>query len=138
MWRKLSVLIFVGLLFLAVGCGGETAVEPGDVATAVPELIETAVPEIETMVPETVDPAAVTAAVETVSAQLAVAADQVEVVSFQEMEWPDGCLGLANPDEGCTMAIVPGWQIIVSVAGTTYEVRTNDTGSMVRWQVQGS
>jgi hypothetical protein len=77
-------------------------------------------------------PAAVTAAVNHLSSALAVAATEIEVVSFAQQEWPDGCLGLADAAEMCTQAIVPGWQVILSMGGRQYEVRTNNNGTIVR------
>ena len=35
----------------------------------------------------------------------------------------------------CTRAIVPGWQVILGIGGQQYEVRTNETGSVVRWRL---
>lgn len=82
--------------------------------------------------------AAVTAAIDQLSSALAVAATEVEVISFKQQEWPDGCLGLAEADEMCTQAIVPGWQVILSIVEQQYEVRTNNTGSVVRWRLLDS
>jgi hypothetical protein len=31
------------------------------------------------------------------------------LVRFEEVTWPDGCLGLAKPGTACTQALVPGW-----------------------------
>ena len=80
-------------------------------------------------------PEAVTAAINQLASALAVAAEEVEIVSFGQQEWPDGCLGLAEADEMCTQAIVPGWQLILAIGEQQYEVRTNQTGSVVRWRV---
>jgi hypothetical protein len=47
------------------------------------------------------------------------------VVSAEEVEWPDGCLGVAKPNQMCTQVIVPGYRVMLEVNGTQYEVRTD-------------
>lgn len=126
MLRKLSILFFASLLWGMSACT-DTTVQP-----EIPSEGGLDVPAI----PGGDLPPAVADALEMVREQLGVASEQVEVVSFTQMDWPDGCLGLAEPDEACTLAIVPGWQLMVLAAGTTYEVRTNLTGDMIRWRVQ--
>ncbi|WP_071592312.1 hypothetical protein [Pseudanabaena sp. PCC 6802] len=46
--------------------------------------------------------------------------------------WQDGCLGLAKPDEFCTMALVPGWQVVMSHGNQTWTYRTDSSGRAVR------
>jgi hypothetical protein len=46
--------------------------------------------------------------------------------------WSDGCLGLAKPDEFCTMALVPGWQVVMSHGNKTWTYRTDSSGRAVR------
>lgn len=108
--QKLFVTM-LALSFLLVACGAEEIVPP---AGEVPDLVQTAVDRL--------------------SEETGVAREQIEVVSFQEMEWPDGCLGLGGPDEMCTQAIVPGWQIIVEANGIRYEIRTDEGARTIRWQ----
>jgi hypothetical protein len=56
----------------------------------------------------------------------------VNVVSFSEQNWPDGCLGLPRGKEGCTTAIVPGWRIIVSDRMQSWSYRSDRTGNILR------
>lgn len=53
--------------------------------------------------------------------------DGAELVfeSAEAVEWPDGCLGVSEPDLMCTQVIVPGWRILVTLAGVPYEYRTD-------------
>jgi hypothetical protein len=46
--------------------------------------------------------------------------------------WHDGCLGLARPDEFCTMALVSGWQVVMSHGNKTWTYRTDSSGRAVR------
>ncbi|MBD2327133.1 hypothetical protein [Alkalinema sp. FACHB-956] len=58
--------------------------------------------------------------------------EKIQVVSYSEQQWPDGCLGLAKM-EPCTLATVLGWQVTVS-HGTeqNWVYRTDRTGNIVR------
>jgi hypothetical protein len=68
---------------------------------------------------------AVQAAVTALAKQLNIDAQSINVVSMEEVEWPDGCLGLAKPDQMCTQAIVPGYRVMLEVNGKQYEARTS-------------
>jgi hypothetical protein len=41
-------------------------------------------------------------------------AAQVQVVSVEEVTWADGALGCAQPGQVYTMALVPGWRIVLA------------------------
>jgi hypothetical protein len=83
---------------------------------------------------ETDHPAAVLSAIQFLSEETAIPQDEMEILSVEARVWPDGCLGLAEPDEACTLALVPGWLIIIQAEGRTIEVRTDETGNNVRWR----
>lgn len=57
---------------------------------------------------------------------------RIRVVTASEQMWPDGCLGLSRGTEGCTLAIVPGWQVQVTDGSQTWIYRTDKTGRTVR------
>ena len=59
-------------------------------------------------------------------------ADTLEVQQTEANTWPDGCLGLAGPDEMCTQALVEGWRVTVSDGETTWVYRTDQTGGIFR------
>lgn len=68
-----------------------------------------------------------------IATDLDIAAEDVLIESVSAQTWPDGCLGLANPDEFCTMALVNGWQIVVSQDGeSTIVYRSDSNGLAVR------
>ena len=64
--------------------------------------------------------------------RLGLPVEQVEVVSFDQVEWTDSCLGLGGPAESCLQAITPGYQVILMVGGQQYEVRTDDSATAIR------
>jgi hypothetical protein len=56
----------------------------------------------------------------------------VQVVSYEQEQWPDSCLGLAEPGEMCLQVITPGWSILLDAGGKRYEIHTDETGSRLR------
>jgi len=50
---------------------------------------------------------------------------QVKVMKIEPVEWPDSCLGAAQPGEFCSQVITPGYRVTVNINGTTYELHTN-------------
>ncbi|MGF1491929.1 MAG: hypothetical protein ACFBSC_05620 [Microcoleaceae cyanobacterium] len=60
-------------------------------------------------------------------------ASELTVASANPKNWPNGCLGLAEPDVFCTMAIVPGWEVTVASDSQQWVYRTNQTGSLVKF-----
>lgn len=77
-------------------------------------------------------PDAVVAAREMLAEQLDLSADAVEVISYEQREWTDSCLGLGGPAESCLQAITPGWLVTLGADGQVYEFRTDETGDAVR------
>jgi hypothetical protein len=81
----------------------------------------------------TMDKAAfVTAAKTALSQKLGIAEDKITFVSAGMVEWTDSCLGLGGPAESCLQAITPGYKVTLEAAGQQYEVRTDETGGIVR------
>jgi hypothetical protein len=76
-------------------------------------------------------PAAVQAAINNLMQQLNLTADQIKVISFEEKEWPDGCLGVRKVGVMCTQQIVPGFLVVLEANGKQYEFHTNVDGSVV-------
>jgi len=77
-------------------------------------------------------PPAVLAAMQALAQELSRAPAEMQVVTYLEAEWPDGCLGLGAEGESCTQVVTPGWQVIVAVDQVEYEMRTDQLGLLVR------
>ena len=77
-------------------------------------------------------PVAVLAAQDWLAKELNVQAPEVEIVTVEQAEWPDSCLGLGGANESCAQVVTPGWRAVFNVNGQRYEVRTNETGSDIR------
>jgi len=82
--------------------------------------------------PDAPYPPAIAAAIGRLSDELGVAPQSIEVVSFEEVEWPDGCLGLPSLYEVCTDAVTPGWRVRLSLGEEVYTFRTDAVGAELR------
>ncbi len=78
--------------------------------------------------------AVITAVLNDITAKQTVDSEQLEVQQTESQTWPDGCLGLAGPDEMCTQALVEGWRVTVSDGQTTWVYRTDQTGGNLRME----
>ena len=56
----------------------------------------------------------------------------LEITEAKPQEWSDGCLGLGKPDEICTQAITPGWEVVVTDGLRNWTYRTDNVGDTVR------
>jgi len=77
-------------------------------------------------------PEAVDAARETLSQELGMPVDEIEIVSYGPMDWPNACLGLERSGEACAQVITPGWEVVLRAGGQEYAYRTDSTGDIVR------
>jgi hypothetical protein len=66
------------------------------------------------------------------SERLGIDVSRIQVQSIRSMQWPDACLGLPAEGELCAQVITPGFQILLQVDERQYEVRTDNTGSIIR------
>jgi len=65
-----------------------------------------------------------------------IALGKLQVITFSKQTWPDGCLGIAEPNQFCTQATVPGWRIVVSDGKTNWVYHTDNTGRNIRLEKQ--
>ena len=70
--------------------------------------------------------------------QLKLAVDQVAILQAEQKTWPDGCLGLATAEEGCTAVVTPGWSVVVGGNQQRLVYRTNESGSLIRLDTAAS
>ncbi len=62
----------------------------------------------------------------------------LRIVDSKSQTWPDGCLGLSEPGMLCTLALVPGWQVKIASGRDHWVYRTNQSGSLVRFDQSAS
>jgi len=103
-----------------------TSVPPTPTAlppTATPEAhTPTALPPTPTATPSPIPepPEALQATLWQLANQFRVGMDQVHLIRWEQVDWPDGCLGIPMRN-ACPQAIVPGYRIVVEVGGQEYE-----------------
>jgi hypothetical protein len=87
------------------------------------------------LVPESPDtsemPEAVQKAQSILARHLGLAERVVSVVSYEYVEWSSACLGIELPGQMCAMVITPGYRVVLSVEGQSFEVHTNRSGTSV-------
>jgi len=71
------------------------------------------------------------AAIQALSKEKNIPADQIKVVSMEAVTWPDGCLGVVLPGVMCTQSLVEGYRIVLSANGEQFEYHTNQDGTNV-------
>ncbi len=76
-------------------------------------------------------PGAALSARQVLATRLALRMDEVIITSVQPQEWPDACLGLAEPGQMCAQMITPGYLVILKVNDEQYEYRTDRDGNLV-------
>lgn len=63
---------------------------------------------------------------------------KLKITEFSRKTWSDGCLGLAQLEEICTLAIVAGWRVVVTDGSQTWIYRTDSTGQNIRLESQNA
>ena len=70
-------------------------------------------------------------AVDDLATQLGVPTDGIEVMSAEEMSWPDASLGCPQPGFMYAQVITPGWLMRLRVGEETYEYHTDQAEQTV-------
>ncbi len=90
--------------------------------------------ELATTLPGSDNPA-VQAARSTLAGMLGIPEAELRTIAVESIEWPDGCLGIYQPGQMCTQAIVPGFKILLKAGpaedSQAYEFHTDQSGRQV-------
>jgi hypothetical protein len=78
------------------------------------------------------EPAAVSAARKDLALALGLREAAVTAVQAAAVDWPDACLGLAQPGEACAEVITPGFLVRLEAQGVSYEYHTSLSGDLLR------
>lgn len=79
-------------------------------------------------------PVAAVKAREALADELGIGIEKIEIISQEQAEWSDSCLGLGGAAESCLLVIVPGWRVELSAEGQTYIARTDELGDSIRFE----
>lgn len=85
-----------------------------------------------------VPPKVVKAVIADLSQQQNLPPEKLKVTKYSRESWSDGCLGLAQPEEICSQAIVEGWRVVVSDGSQKWIYRTDNSGRNVRLEAPQS
>jgi outer membrane lipoprotein-sorting protein len=66
------------------------------------------------------------------SKRVGVPASRLQIVETTTRTWANGCLGLAQPDEMCSQAMVPGWRVVITDGSRQWVYRTDRSGRTFR------
>jgi hypothetical protein len=69
---------------------------------------------------------------ENVIQQNGISPESLTVLETSQQTWPDGCLGLANPEEFCTQQLIEGWRIVLTNGNKTWIYRSDREGRIFR------
>jgi hypothetical protein len=78
-----------------------------------------------------VDDALQRAAREALARALGIEFTSIVVVSAEQVEWPDSCLGVARPGLACLEVITPGVSLTLKANGMSYDYHTNADGGVI-------
>ncbi len=66
------------------------------------------------------------------AAQLSIDAATIQVVSVEEQTWQDTRLGCPPPPMNPVLVVTPGYRIVLSAGGKSYEYHTDKTSKLIR------
>lgn len=114
--------------FLSIGCLLTASAWSPTIAQATLPQRDSAIAQVTSELPSAVE----TAVINDAANRTGIPTNEWAIVSAEQRDWPNGCLGLGEPGVACTQAIVPGWRVVVSANQQAWVYRTDETGSQVR------
>lgn len=114
--KMIVMLVLTGLLLAACGTS----------RTAVP--VTQVNPDLENALP----PDVAVNVQNQISQTLGVTAENIQITKVEQMDRPNGCLGLPQGDEVCTEVITPGWLLTFNINGQEYKYHVDKTGTVIR------
>lgn len=115
---------------VAVGSAGDLGQLFGEIREGVAASVELPGAEGSENGPSDVGPTcAQVAAAQLLAGDLVVDQSEIELVSFEQVDWPDSSLGCPQEGRFYIEGTVPGYKLLLDYQGTSYEVHTNEFGS---------
>ena len=134
MSRLIIFLLVVGML---AACGQPNATTlpaaTAPVPTQPPPTAPAQTQPVPTGTPIRVDlTPAQRAAMQALVEAINVPVDQIQLISTEAVQWPDGCLGIVRINARCMGGPIDGFRIILEANGQQYEFHTNQDGTADR------
>ena len=132
--KILTRLVFTGiLLFFVVGCAAVTPEraslpDRATVPIASPQTATATQPASDLTLPNSV----AEAVLQDASSRSNLPREQLQIAGTQQQSWPDGCLGLAEPETFCPQIVVSGWKVTVQGKEKRFIYRTDNKGSLLK------
>jgi hypothetical protein len=82
-------------------------------------------------IPDDLPPQVVQEAIDRLSQELGVTVEEIEIVEFEQVEWPDACLGVPQEGQACAQVITPGFRVVLEVNGQQYEFHSDQEGAHI-------
>lgn len=132
-YRTGRITAAVAVLVLLGACGSEQATPPPEPTAGPPATAELPAPGAdEPTDPGTNRPPEVAAAMADLAGHLGIAVEDVTVVSYEDVTWPDGALGCPQPGMSYTQALVPGTRLVLAADGVEYSYHAGRESELVR------
>jgi len=87
--------------------------------------------QIRELAAEAETPPAVLAARQALAGLLKVDPATIAILLVEAVEWQDACLGVATPGTACAQVITPGYRVVLTANGLTFEYHTDQGGNNV-------
>ncbi|MBD2043408.1 hypothetical protein [Microcoleus sp. FACHB-672] len=129
--RRLTILtrlVLTGILLFFVAACATVTPEPGNLADRA--TVPTAAPQTPSDL--TLPNPVAEAVLQDASSRSKLPREQLQIAGTQQQSWPDGCLGLAEPETFCPQIVVSGWKVTVQGKEKSFVYRTDNTGSLVK------
>jgi len=128
MWRG-TILLLLGLMFVAAACSGPGADTPG----AEPAQPLEPSPLSPALHPHSANRAqdAAERARDDLASRLDLDSAEISVVSVEAVDWPDASLGCPEPGRLYAQVITPGYRILLEARGQRYEYRADSEATQV-------
>lgn len=134
---KKMIAVFILLAVLLSACGpfipepNDFPPRPTDLATLAP-VKATDVPTVSlTPLSGGEYPEAVFNARKALASKTGFSVDQITVINFEPVDWPDTCLGVSTPGIMCAMMITPGYRVILRANSSDYEYHTDARDTVI-------
>lgn len=122
MMYRLTTLI---VMTLALGLLGACSPAPAQDGT----------PQAETPAPSPTPvefPSMLTQVISFLNQEYGIQPADIQIVEIEEMQWPDSCLGAAQPGEMCLQVITPGFRAVLDTPQGRFVFHTDESGESFR------
>ena len=127
----LILLIFSTIVFIWISLSSKIAIARSSLIPA-PSLTESQPAEILASEVTTLPPEVKSAVLDDAVKRTSKTVSAMKILSVQQQQWSDGCLGLGKADEMCLQAITPGYKVVVTDGSRNWTYRTDDVGDAIR------